>query len=221
MEWLERRLFMTRRGFCTSLAFLAAASPHVLSAASGREPLTLPLLHLVDSRARLTPAQLEGFWSRIWLEAVRDLAWCGIAMPGQLRTCEVRRTPGDRPLISGLERGVLNFVVTGHIPMHWDRGRGLAGVTTRYAGYHVCLVALHRAHPHRVPLLAVNTAVHELLHALLSDIMQDAVPGLESEAREFRANLWATRLWLFRDGSAVRRRARRYLQRLAEDAARG
>jgi hypothetical protein len=198
-----------------------AASPQAQGASSRREPLTLPLLHLVDSRAQLTPTQLDRFWSSIWLEAVRDLAWCGIAMAGNLRTCEVRRTPGDRPLITGLERGVLNFVVTRHIPMHWDRGRGLAGVTTRYAGYHVCLVALHRAHPHRVPLLAVNTAVHELLHALLSDIMQDAAPGLEREAREFRANLWATRLWLFRDGSAVRRGARSYLRHLAEDAARG
>lgn len=130
-------------------------------------------------------------------------------MPG-----EVRRTPGGRPLFTGLARNVLNVVVTDQIPLSWDAGRCLAGVATVYEGYHICAIALNHAHPHRIPILAVNTCVHEILHALLLDIFEPAPKGWRQAAREFRIDAAATTLWLFRSGGGLRDSARTYVQRL-------
>lgn len=114
----------------------------------------------------------------------------------------------------GLRRGVINLVLTGHIPMHWDRGRARAGVTTAYDGYHICLIALSYAHGNQVPFMKVNTCVHELLHALLQDILITRPTWSQAKGRELRTDWYATRLWLFRDGAAIRESARQYLSRL-------
>jgi hypothetical protein len=119
----------------------------------------------------------------------------------------------------GLERGVINFIVTDHIPIEWDNGRALSGVTTLYRGYHLCMVALDHAHGHQVPFLSVNTCVHELLHALLHDIFEARPKGSLGKAREFRIDAYATRLWLFHDGAAIREAARSYVQRLRSETA--
>ena len=124
----------------------------------------------MDSRARCTPEQLHHFWSDIWPEAVRNFSGGGIGLQTTDGPGEVRRSPGDRPIFVGLRRGVINLVLTDHIPMKWDNGRALAGVTTIQDGYHVCLIALRYAHGNQVPFLSVNTCVHELLHALLQDV---------------------------------------------------
>ena len=108
----------------------------------------------------------------------------------------------------------MNLVLTDHIPMYWDSGRALAGVTTLCEGYHVCMVALRYAHGNRIPFLSVNTCVHELLHALLQDIFVSRSSWFEAGEREFRADRYATWLWLFRDGAAIRKSARIYLDRL-------
>ena len=98
--------------------------------------------------------------------------------------------------------------------MYWDNARSLAGVTTLYEGYHVCVIALSYAHGHQVPFVSVNTCVHELLHALLGDIFVSRPKWLESGAREFRIDWYATGLWLFRDGAAIRKSAQAYVARL-------
>src|SRR5207302_1939811 len=125
-----------------------------------------------------------------------------------------RRSPGDKPIFVGLRRGVINLVLTDHIPMHWDSGRGLAGVTTIYDSYHVCLVALRYAHGNQIPFLSVNTCVHELLHALLQDIFVSHPKWFQAEGRELRIDWFATSLCLFHDGAAVRNSAEEYLGRL-------
>jgi hypothetical protein len=126
----------------------------------------------------------------------------------------VRRTPGDQPLFTGLRRGVLNLVITDYIPMAWDHGRALAGVTTIHDGYHLCLIALRYAHGNQTPFLSVNTCVHEVLHALVGDIFIRGPKWYQTGGREMRIDWYATRLWLFRDGAAVRDAARTYLRRL-------
>jgi hypothetical protein len=98
--------------------------------------------------------------------------------------------------------------------MHWDSGRGLAGVTTFYDGYAVCMIALHNAHGNQIPFLSVNTCVHELLHALLQDIFVRRGKWYQSGEREFRIDWYATCLRLFHDGAAVRQSARVCLDRL-------
>jgi hypothetical protein len=180
-------------------------------------PVIVPVHHIVDSRAKWRREQLPRFWSHIWPEAVQDFASCGILLESALRPGEVRRSPGGRPIFVGLTRGVINFVITDHIPIQWDRGRGLTAVTTRYDGCHVCMVALQRAHGHQVPFLSVNTCVHELLHALLQDIYEVRPKGSAGAAREFRIDVYATRLWLFRDGAAIRNAARSYVERLRSE----
>jgi hypothetical protein len=115
---------------------------------------------------------------------------------------------------------VVNFVITDRIPVGWDKGRALSGVTTRYRGHHLCMVALNHAHCHQLPFLSVNTCVHELLHALLHDVFEGRPQGLRGEAREFRIDWYATRLWLFHDGATIRKATEAYVDRLQRELAR-
>jgi hypothetical protein len=199
---------MTRRRFVR----IAAAAP--VAAVPSETPLIVPIHRVLDRRAQCTPEQHRLLSASIWPEAVRDFNSCGIQLKTTDVTGEIKRTAGDRPIFIGVERHVLNLVVTDHIPMPWDRGRALAGVTTLYDGYHLCLIALSHAHGHQVPFISVNTCVHELLHAFLQDIFVSRPKWFQTGGREFRIDSCATGLWLFHDGAAIRKSAQAYLDRL-------
>lgn len=203
---------MKRRDFIQTAA-VAAIGP------SAQARLVVPVHRVMDARAQCPPEQLRLFWSSIWPEAVRDFSGGGIELQTSDGRGEVRRSPGDKPIFVGLRRGVINLVLTGHIPMRWDNGRASAGVTTLYDGYHVCMVALRYAHGNQAPFLSVNTCVHELLHALLQDILVNRPKWFQAGGREFRIDWYATRLWLFHDGAAIRQSAQAYLDRLRAGAA--
>jgi hypothetical protein len=175
-------------------------------------PLLVPVQHVLDKRARLYRSSY--YWSQIWPEATRDLERCGIRLENTVRSGEIRRSPTGRPIFDGLDRDVINIVLTDHLPMAWDGGRALRGVTTRYDRCHVCVIALNYAHCHQIPLLAVNTCLHELLHVFMHDVFESRPPGFSGQAREFRIDVHATRLWLFRDGGEIRAAADRYVERL-------
>ena len=199
---------MTRRDFVWAAAVAtAAASP-------APKPLIVPVHRVLDSRAKCTPEQLRGFSWSIWPEAVRDFNRAGIRFQTSEATGEIRRSAGDRPIVVGLERAVLNLVLTDRIPMYWDNGRALAGVTTLQEGYHLCVIALNYAHGHQVPFLSVNTCVHELLHALLLDIFVSRPKWLQTGGREFRIDSYATALWLFHHDAGIRKSAQAYVDRL-------
>lgn len=193
---------MTRRGL-------------LLMAAVPTQPLILPVHLIIDTKSKPWPGRLELFWSRIWPEAVRDLRRCGIQIAERRTNIEMEKPSQREPIISKLAHGVLNLVVTDQIPMYWDHGRSLNGVTLLYRGHHVSMIALNWAHAHRIPLLSVNTCLHEILHALLGDILERKPPAWRGEAREMRVDAVATRMWLFGDGSGVREPARRYVEKLA------
>jgi hypothetical protein len=178
------------------------------------QPISVPVRLLFDSRTAWTP-QRKHYWSRIWKEAVDDFDRGGIDLRVTSGTGEIRRTASDKPMFTGLGDRTLNVMVTQRLPAEWDRGRGVAGVTTTWEGRHLCAIALDYAHGHRIPFVAVNTCVHELLHAFMLDIFERRPPGLEGSAREFRIDVYATRMWLFGDVSAVRESATSYLKRLA------
>ena len=198
---------MTRRElFPATLAGLIAPTPE--------PPLVVPVHHIVDTRIRFRTKDLARYWSQVWPEAVRDFARCGIRLQSSLKFGEIRRSPGGQPVFIGLERGIINFVLTDLIPLHWDNGRGITGITTLYRGYHLCLIALRRAHGHQIPFLSLNTCVHELLHALLHDIFESRPKGFFGNARELRIDLYATDLWLLRRGRDIRAQADAYLARL-------
>ncbi|MGD0774505.1 MAG: hypothetical protein ABSC05_16960 [Candidatus Solibacter sp.] len=198
---------MTRRVFISTAALAATR-------ASAPALVLVPVHRIVDSRAQCPPPQLRQFWSAIWPEAVRNFSRGGIQLQTTDGPGEVRRSPGDNPIFVGLRRGVVNLVLTGHIPMKWDNARALAGVTTIHDGYHLCLIALQYAHGDQVPFLSVNTCVHELLHALLQDVFVSRPQWYQSGGREFRTDWYATCLWLFHDGAAIRQSAQAYLRRL-------
>ena len=182
--------------------------------------LLVPIHRVMDSRAQCTQEQLHEFWRSTWPEAVRDFSRGGIGLQTTDGPGEVRRSPGDKPIFIGLRRGVINLVLTDHIPMKWDNGRALAGVTTIQDGYHVCLVALRYAHGNQAPFVSVNTCVHELLHALLQDVFVSRPEWYQAGGREFRTDWYATCLWLFHDGATVRKSAEAYLRRLRSAAVR-
>lgn len=182
-------------------------------AASPASTVALPVTQVLDSGAKYTPGQLHYFSSRVWSETVRDFARCGIRLQTGFKKGEVRRTASGRPFFNGLRPGTINLVLTNHIPMHWDMGRGVTGVATRYEGYELCVVALDSAHCHQIPLLSVNTCIHELLHVLLDDTSGSRPKGWEGEARELRIDWLATRLWLFHDGAVIRRASEAYVRR--------
>ena len=204
---------MTRREF-VSTAAAGAAVPF-----SSPVPLIVPVHRVVDSRAKCTPRQLRRFSSSIWPEAVRDFQRCGIQLQISEVTGEIRRSPSGRPVFVGLEHGAINFVITDHIPMNWDQGKALTGVSTLYDGYHLSMVALDYAHGHQIPFLSVNTCVHELLHVLLQDIFEIHPKGLPGYEREFRIDWYASRLWLLHDGATIRKAAQAYLDRFRSTAA--
>jgi hypothetical protein len=198
---------MTRRDFIWT-----AAAAATRSGAAAR--LVVPIHRVMDSRAKVPPERLHHFWRSIWPEAFRAFGRGGIELQTDDGPGEVKRSPGDRPIFVGLRRGVLNLVLTDHVPMYWDRGRALAGVTTVYQGYHVCMIAILYAHGYQVPYLSTNTCVHELLHALMQDILVGHPKWYQVGGREFRADSYATQLWLGQDGGEVRKSARAYLERL-------
>lgn len=204
---------MTRR------KFLCIAATGTVLPASAAEPVIVPIHQVLDRQAKIAPQLLQDFWSSMWPEAVRDFQSCGIRLQISQTDGRIERPPYRQPVISGLERSAINLVITDRIPMQWDNGRALNGVTTRYRGYHLCMVALNRAQCHKIPLLSVNTCVHELLHALLHDIFESRPNGFAGQAREFRVDLYATWLWLFRGGPAIREAARAYVERLRSEPA--
>ena len=196
---------MTRRVFLWTAAAIG-------SRAQGR--LRVPIHRVMDARAHCTPDQLRHFWSSIWPEAVRDFSQGGIELQTTDGPGEVRRSAGDNPILVGLRRGVINLVLTDHLPMYWDNSLALAGTTTLWDGNAVSMIALAYAHGNQVPFLSVNTCVHELLHALLQDIFVSRPKWYQSDGREFRVDSYATGLWLFHDGAAIRESAQACLDRL-------
>ena len=196
---------MTRRDFLCAIAAVPAATP---------SHLIVPVHRIVDAKARFPAGSLQRFWQSIWPEAVTDFGRGGIALHTTDGPGEVGHTAADRVFFTGLRHGVLNFVLTDTLPLYWDNARALAGVTTLDRGYHLCLIALRYAHGNRVPFLSVNTCVHEILHALLLDIFLTRPSAYQIAEREYRIDWYATRLWLFHDGAAVRRSAEVYIDRL-------
>jgi hypothetical protein len=163
----------------------------------------------MDIKAKLKPDQLMRFWSSIWPEAVHVFGRCGMRLETAVQSGEVGRPPGREPVISGLSREGINVVITDQVPEEWDNGRALCGVATRYRGHRLCVIAMSRAHGNEIPLVAVNTCVHELLHVLLGDIFERKPTGLTAALREFQIDWYATRMWLLHDGDAVRKAALR------------
>jgi hypothetical protein len=203
---------MTRRRF-----LVMAPGAVVVASGNSRGPLVAPVNLVMDSRAKLRPEQIRYFWSDLWPEAARDLGRCGIQLQGNSKSGEVWRPPYREPVLTGLDRGVINVVITDQIPVQWDNGRAVAGVTTRYRGRHLSMIALNHAHCHQLPLLSVNTCLHELLHLLMHDVFEGRPKGLAGQARELRIDMYATRLWLFRDGAAIRKAAEVYIERLRSE----
>lgn len=76
------------------------------------------------------------------------------------------------------------------------------------------MIAIPFAHGNQIPFLSVDTCVHELLHTLFQDIFVSRPKWYQSDGREFRSDWYATRLWLFHDGAAIRESAQACLDRL-------
>jgi len=198
---------MTRRNFL-SMAWASA----LVSTTPAR--LTVPVYRIMDARAKPPAEKSRHFRTVIWPEAVRDFAYGGVDVKASDGPGEIRISPADKPIFVGLRRGVINLVMTDHLPMYWDNSRALAGMTTIHEGYHVCVIALNYAHGDRVAFLSVNTCVHEMLHALLQDVFERPPKWYRYGERESRVDWYATKLWLFRDGRAVRESGQVYLNRL-------
>lgn len=191
---------MTRRTFCSlagGVLLLRASAPHVL-----------PLRMVWDRRVSVSGQRRRAFLGRVWNEAVVDFRRAGIQIAVREVDGEIRLSPAGRPLITGLEHSSINVLLTDRVPSAWDGGRALHGVSTRYEGCDLCLIAVAYAHPHRIPFLSVNTCVHELLHVLLQDVSEPRPPGLHGEMRELRIDWYATRLWLFAGGGDLVERIR-------------
>jgi hypothetical protein len=185
----------------------------LFAAAISSPRLQLPIRLTFDAHAKLSPAQLDLFHKSLWPETLRGFASAGVSLQVAPAAGYIRRLPSGTPMFTHLDRGAINLIVTSDIPLHWDQGRGLAGVSLLYDRSHLCLIALRRAHPHHVPFLSVNTVLHEL-HVILEDVYVQEPSPIESSRRELRADLAATRLWLFPSNPAVAEYVRRFLPRL-------
>jgi hypothetical protein len=183
---------------------------------AGGDSVVVPVHHIVDGLAKWAPGEVERFQRRLWPATIRQLGRCGVRFDSSYGSGGVWRPPGREPVVTGLERHMLNLVITNRIPMEWDQGRTLSGVTARYRGFHLCMIAMDHAHGLELPLVSVNTCTHELLHALMLDIFEDRPGGAAGQWREFRIDWYATRLWLGAGSADVRVSARRYVVRLKQ-----
>jgi hypothetical protein len=111
---------------------------------------------------------------------------------------------------------MLNVVLTDWIPVNWVKGRSVAGTATIHEGYHLSLISMKNAYPNRIPFLAVNTLVHELLHVFGGDIFVRPTGLLRGKDREAMVEWQATRLWLFDDVTGIKESARTYVTRLPQ-----
>jgi len=192
---------VTRRGF------LVAAS-----AAAANQPLTLAVDQIFNLRANLTASRLKGQAS-LWGEASSEFERCGVRLSGDSRMGEIRLSPGGRPIFTALNQRAINVYFTDRIPMDWDRARALAGVSTRYDNASLCVIALRYARVNRIPFLAVNTCVHELLHVITGDIFRRQTGRFSTETRELAIDAMATRLWFGGGCGDVTEAARAYRAR--------
>jgi hypothetical protein len=174
----------------------------------------IPVRVVWDRRTTYRLERRHRFREQIWREAARDFQRAGIEF--RLTECvgEIRRSPGGRPIFTKLEHGVVNMVVTDRVPLAWDGGRALEGVSTCRGRYHLCVIAHDYAHAHQIPMLSVNTCVHELLHLILQDVYEQPPGSVQREARELRIDWYATRLWLLHDGGDLRERVAAFVERL-------
>ena len=191
---------MTRRHFFSTAAAAAVRF-------SGQPPLIVPVHRVMDARVQCPPEQLHPealqFAHRALSVLLRTcviifiLKVSGFFISFSSYKCDFRIEPGRRLSLRPLVKG-----------------RALAGVSTIHEGYHVCLVALRYARGNQIPFLSVNTCVHELLHVLLQDVFVRDPKWFQTGGREFRIDWYATGLWLFHDGAAIRKSAQAYLGRL-------
>ena len=173
-------------------------------------PLIVPVRRVMDSRAKCTSRQLHEWWNVIWPEAFGNFARGGIRLQTTDVPGEIKRTASSRPLFIGLERGVINLVITDHVPQDYG---ATPGVTTTWEGYDLCVIALSDAHANQLPYFSVNTCVHELLRLLLQDVLMKKPRWYQTSRREARIDWYATRLWLFGEGDAIRKSTELYLKR--------
>lgn len=200
---------MNRRDFIACLAVPASAR-----AATSPPRIVIPVRRALDTRARWTEPELRRFYTTIWDEALGNLSKCGVDLHVTTETGEIRQYPSGRPKFMGVHPAMLNVMLTDSLPMAWDGGRAIAGTSTIYEGHHVSVIALRYAHGHRLPWIAVNTVLHELLHFLLLDVFVSRPGMIRARWREERVDWHATRLWLLGGDDAVRQSAGQYLQRL-------
>jgi len=200
---------VTRRKAIGATVLLAAG------AASGPAArLEIPLVRITDKYARSNPASRTQFLTRIWKEAEQVFASVGMSLRTVDRVGEVLQYPSGRPRFRCLERGIINIVLTDRVPLDWDKGRSLAGVSAMYEGFCICVISMNEAHGNQIPFVSVNTIAHELLHVLLQDVFRDRTSVFHGQSSEARVDLHATRLWLFGRDETVRESARVCLERL-------
>jgi hypothetical protein len=185
-----------------------------LHAHSDVSPVEVPVHCLTNALATTPPEAVRAFRAGVWDEAVRTFADCGVPLRVTYRTGEILKYPSSRPRFIGLERGQVNLVLTDTIPLDWDNGRQLAGGSTVYEGYVVCVIAMKLARGFSAPLLAVNTVVHELLHIFFGDVFEPRGAWLRRYSREGRVDWHATRMWLGANAAPVRQAARAHLLRM-------
>jgi len=188
--------------------------PGVALALMQPRPLVVPVHRVMNRWARCSVETYQRFWFRIWPEAVRDFGRGGVELQCTDRQGEIKQMASGKPLFSGIERGVLNVVLTDQIPAYWDEARSLAGISGFYGGYALCVIAMNNAHGDRIPFLSTNTCVHEMLHVLMQDVFGNRSKWYQSSEHEARVDWYATQLWLFGNGAAVRRSAADAVKRL-------
>src|SRR3989442_15712510 len=99
---------MTRRALISTVSIAARA------AFAADPPVIVPIRRIMDAHSRCTPEQLGRFWKKTWPESLRDFGAGGIRLQVADAAGEIRRTAADRPVFVGLQRGVINLVLTGH-----------------------------------------------------------------------------------------------------------
>jgi hypothetical protein len=181
---LTRRQLFTALRTSTMSASANTGSPKNNRFGSQKASINLPIVVHIDRRgSQIRTTHVRWFWECLLREAEHDLIHAGVRITSTVGQGWIERGDIDA-FFHGVQPEAINVYVTHWIPLCWDLGRGLCGLSGLAGATEVIVVSAENAHRHIVPYLATNTLAHEIGHVLRGDLRLRNPGGWEEQQRE-------------------------------------
>jgi hypothetical protein len=151
------------------------------------------VVHFDHRGATLHSEDVDWFRNCLLPEALLDLTKAGVAPIVRWGGGWIERKEADA-LFHGVVPKAVNVFVTPWVPLCWDKGMGLCGLSGIAAGTDTVIVSTANAHRHLVPYLATNTLLHEFGHVLRGDLHRKNTNGWGEQMDELAVDRTVTHL---------------------------